>query len=795
MGKFFHKLKVSQKLLLISVFFLIPDALLLSLYLLSISGHIEFARAEKQGNEYQRPLQEVFEGVSEHLWLASRPGPPAGAAVEKLVEVERQIDDALQSLAEVDGRLGARLQFTREGLAKRGREAFTAAALAAQWREFKTAWPSMGMEERARGHDQLVAHVRAMITHAGDNSNLILDPDLDSYYLMDVSLLALPQMQDRLSKAVLFGEGVLRRGQPAAEERSRLAAFAAMLREADLDRLVASTHSSLNEDPNFYGKTTTLEPRLLPKLERLKRPALKWIAMTERIALGETAGLSPEDYLAAGIAASRASFTLWHVAKQELDALLDERIAFYAARRLRSLIITACALAAAASLVTFITRSISGPLQRQAAALQQANEAFEAEITERRRMEEALRAAEEKYRSIFENAVEGIFQTTRDGRYLVANPTLARMYGYESAGALQREITNIGSSLYVDPSRRAEFQRLIEANGVVHRFESEIRRRDGCTLWISEHARAVRDAAGNLAHYEGTVQDITERKRQEAELSRAQQGLVTASRMAGMAEVATGILHNVGNVLNSVNISANFIAEKLHASKLPNIGRIAALLRANEGRLADFLAADAKGSQIPAYLSDLAEHLAREQAALIEKAELLRKHLDHIKQIVAVQQTWARVAPVTEPVSVAELVEDALRLDASALDRHEVEVLRQYEAQPVITVDKHKTLQILVNLITNARHACSSGPCSEKRVTVGIARDESRVRIAVSDNGVGIPRENLRRVFNHGFTTRKDGHGFGLHSGALAAKEMGGALTVESPGAGQGATFTLELPA
>ena len=133
-------------------------------------------------------------------------------------------------------------------------------------------------------------------------------------------------------------------------------------------------------------------------------------------------------------------------------------------------------------------------------------------------------------------------------------------------------------------------------------------------------------------------------------------------------------------------------------------------------------------------------------------------------------------------------------MNEGALSRHDVEVIREFETVPPLNVEKHKILQILVNLLRNAKHACQDSGRADKRMTVRVANGDGRIRISVMDNGVGIPPENLTRIFNHGFTTRKDGHGFGLHSGALAAKEMGGSLTVHSDGPGQGAAFTLELP-
>jgi signal transduction histidine kinase len=179
----------------------------------------------------------------------------------------------------------------------------------------------------------------------------------------------------------------------------------------------------------------------------------------------------------------------------------------------------------------------------------------------------------------------------------------------------------------------------------------------------------------------------------------------------------------------------------------------------------------------------------------VVELESLRKNIEHIKDIVAMQQSYAKVFGLAEILQVTDLVEDSLRINAAALTRHAVRVIREYEEIPVIAVEKHKVLQILVNLVRNAKYACDESEHADKQLTVRVARHQDRVRITISDNGIGIPPENLTRIFAHGFTTKKTGHGFGLHSGALAAREMGGTLNVHSDGPGQGASFTLELPA
>jgi len=247
-------------------------------------------------------------------------------------------------------------------------------------------------------------------------------------------------------------------------------------------------------------------------------------------------------------------------------------------------------------------------------------------------------------------------------------------------------------------------------------------------------------------------------------------------------------------VLNSVNVSASLVVDSVKKSKAANLARVVAMFQEHERDLGAFITSDTKGKQLPAYLARLSEHLLADQKTTVNELTLLLKNIEHIKEIVTMQQTYARVSGVKEVINLRELVEDGLRMNLGALNRHGVEVVREFEVVPPLNVEKHKVLQILVNLIRNAKYACQESARADKRLTVRLANADGRIKISVADNGVGISPENFLRIFNHGFTTRKDGHGFGLHSGALAAKEMGGSLGVASDGAGRGATFTLDLP-
>lgn len=288
--------------------------------------------------------------------------------------------------------------------------------------------------------------------------------------------------------------------------------------------------------------------------------------------------------------------------------------------------------------------------------------------------------------------------------------------------------------------------------------------------------------------------EVTERKRAEAELKSAQEKLIETAHRAGMAEVAADVLHNVGNVLNSINVSTTVIREKVTNSELANLEKVASIINEHTDDLGTFLTGDPQGKHIPVYLTEVSKCLTDEQTDIIDKLKVLTENVQHIRDIVGMQQSYAKVSGVEVQTSLSKLAEDAIQINSSGLERHGARLIREFEELGDIEIDKQKLLQILVNLISNAKYALSGSNREEKLLTIRIYKHgEDRFRIEVADNGVGISEDNLAKIFSYGFTTKKDGHGVGLHSSALAAKEMGGTLTVYSDGLGQGATFTLEL--
>ncbi|AKI99099.1 PAS domain S-box-containing protein [Archangium gephyra] len=407
----------------------------------------------------------------------------------------------------------------------------------------------------------------------------------------------------------------------------------------------------------------------------------------------------------------------------------------------------------------------------------------------------SLRENQGKLTSLLENTEDIVCSVDADGRLIAANPALEEMY---------REL--IGAELapgdFLFPERAPERlrRRWQEASAQVLagkrvRFEaSPSRLKRPRVLDIS--LNPVFDVTGTrVVGMTVFGRDITDRKEAEARLHEMHRSLLDVSRQAGMAEMATGVLHNVGNALNSVNVSVNLLAERLHQSRLPGLKKAMDLMASHGADLAAFLTADGRGRQLPSYLQALASQLTGEREELLEEVHTLQKSVEHIKSVVSMQQEHARFSGVVERLELTALLDDALRLQSVSFERLGIQVKREYTEGMLVRVDRHKLLQILLNLLSNARHALVESGRADKQLIIRVERMVAeRLRIAVQDNGVGIAPEDAPRLFTQGFTTKKDGHGFGLHISALAAAEMDAFLSCTSEGRGQGATFTIDLP-
>lgn len=401
---------------------------------------------------------------------------------------------------------------------------------------------------------------------------------------------------------------------------------------------------------------------------------------------------------------------------------------------------------------------------------------------------------ENRVRAIVESASDGIIAI--DDSFIIrsANPAAERIFGY----ATEELIGQNAQTLMAAENGTQHAAILAEYIGhedrklLGERREVQGLRRDG-TAFAME-LTVCEAVLHDQVVFTGFVRDLTEIKEAETRLLQMNGQLVEASRRAGMAEVANNVLHNVGNVLNSVNVAAALINETVRNSEVKDLNRVLELVSQHREDLGDFLTKDPRGQHLPGYLIEAGRVLSREQAMLQEKLHSLTKNIDHIKTIVSTQQSYAGMSGVEQIVELGDLLDDALNINVGSLDRHHIEVSKEYDRIPPLSLDKQKAMQILINLIGNAKHAIRDSEAEKGRIRLRIARQENWVKVQVTDNGIGITRENLDKIFRHGFTTKKDGHGFGLHSAVLAAKEMGGSLAASSEGTGTGATFTLKLP-
>jgi len=397
--------------------------------------------------------------------------------------------------------------------------------------------------------------------------------------------------------------------------------------------------------------------------------------------------------------------------------------------------------------------------------------------------------------AFLENVPDIVFFKDRESRFIAVSRSKAKRHGLKPADLVGKTDADFFSEQHAQWARVDEESIMATGTPVISKLE-RTQWLDGREAWTEVTKLPLSDETGAVIGTFGMSTDVTEAETMKVELEKAHRNILDASRMAGMAEVATGVLHNVGNVLTSLNVSANVIATSLHQSKADSLGKLSDLLRDHHADLGDFIAHDPKGRRVPDFLESLAKHELEERDRVLQEIASLQENIDHIKEIVTMQQAYATMVGVVEPLDPVIMMEDAVRMNAGALVRHQVTCVREFHPVPRVIAEKGKVLQVLVNLIRNAKYAADEGRTTDKVVTLRIEPGaEGRVRLIVQDNGIGIAPENLPKIFTHGFTTRPNGHGFGLHSSLTVAHEMKGSLTVHSDGLGRGATFALELPA
>ncbi len=278
------------------------------------------------------------------------------------------------------------------------------------------------------------------------------------------------------------------------------------------------------------------------------------------------------------------------------------------------------------------------------------------------------------------------------------------------------------------------------------------------------------------------------------QLEKARDELVEKAHKAGMADIATGVLHNVGNILNSVNTSASLIGDTVKQSRLGGLAEANTILREHIDRLEEFIASNPKGKKLMQYYLKLEEPLQNEQLKILQQSKRLIEKIELINEVIAAQQSYASASMHADYMSLSNIIDNALALQSGSIERHGLTIEKDLQDVDPVVVQRTKLIHVLVNVFKNAKESMTGNPPKEKKISIKVWQDDNYIYLTVTDNGSGINPEHLDKIFTHGFTTKKSGHGFGLHSSANYMAEMGGKMKASSGGKGEGATFTLLFP-
>ncbi len=413
---------------------------------------------------------------------------------------------------------------------------------------------------------------------------------------------------------------------------------------------------------------------------------------------------------------------------------------------------------------------------------------LEYEVNERRHAESLASEQGDQLRTIMQNTPDGIISVDTGGMIRSFNAGAERLFGW-----IAEDIIGANVGVLMPQSVRGVFGQPFRADserGDLFDVERETRacRRSGEEFPLGTTLSRCRTSTGPI--YVAVLRDLTTKKAAQAEVEQAHRRMAQMAHQAGMAEIASSVLHNVGNVLNSVNVSATLLRESV--AQLP-AGKLSKLSERLDQASSDLSRPDTRIDMVAAYLVKLDVKVETIRADVDAEVRRFLDKVEHIRSIVVAQNHHAATTEFLETITVASLIEQAIMLNSGSLEAYAINIDMDIEDIPAFPIARHKVLQILVNLLANAKDAMKGHLRRDLRISARMTGDAS-VAINVQDSGCGMSKDTLNRLFTHGFTTKEDGHGFGLHASVLAAKEVGGTLQARSDGPGQGSTFTFTLP-
>ena len=401
----------------------------------------------------------------------------------------------------------------------------------------------------------------------------------------------------------------------------------------------------------------------------------------------------------------------------------------------------------------------------------------------------ALETHARHFNDLFESVYDAALVTSTNGEIVKCNGRASDFFQFSPREFVGRSILEVIAGLDRETVRLVT--KTLKAERHVF-IEATCTRQDGSSFPSEITVSLIRlFDEDSLCFF---IRNITVRKETEDALQQAQRELVDAAHLAGMAEIAVGVLHDVGNLLNSVNVSCETILTKLRSSSLPSLEQAAELIQAQGEALPTFIAEDPRGAKLPDLMVAATGLLADERGDIKGEAERMLDRLRIMGEVVSAQQSYATHGLYRENADLNAVVTDALAILQASLAQSAIEVETDLQGVPSVQVQKTKVVHVLVNLIQNARDALLEAEGDKRQITISTSAAEQQVLLRVADNGKGIAADDLERVFSHGFTTKPDGHGFGLHTSANFMTEMDGTIEAESPGLGNGAAFTLSFP-